>query len=746
MAEGEDLPESLQALWTNLGHTLRAEFHEAEQYRQEVEQRWLADLRQYKGEYGPEVTKGLDPNKSRVFVKLTRKKCRTIEARLRDMLFPATGERNWSIGPTPQPELAPQDEQRLADKIRQKKEQAFQQQAQQAGAPPQISPDALEPSDQEMEDARQEMAKRKAEAMAEQMDDQLTESKYQEECSDVIHGGVVYGTGILKGPLVDEQPKQRWRYQGGETAAGWTITQETEYQPYYEHVPVWDCYPDMAARRPESMRYVWQRHIMPRHEVLALADREDFDSETILEYLRHYQQGDVSNRDWEHSLQSLGERETVHPSRSYRFEVLERWGVLSADDLREAGVEVEEGEVGEWWANVWLLGEYVIKVAIQPIDGMEHPYHFFYFDKDETSVLGEGVPALMRDDQEIANAGTRAMLDNAATAAGGVYEVLADLLDADEDPRQIHAGRVFVRSDNADSQTASLNALRQLNIQPFTADYQQIIAMGERWAHEHTVPSYMEGQAAPGGGAADTASGMSMLMGAANIEIKDLVRNFDEGITKPSITDLYHWNMTFARDESVKGDFQIQPKGSASLVAKEVRGQNLMQFGQMLQDPEMRAHVDIGQYTRETAESLDLRDVLLSEEEARRRQEQQGPSPDMIEAKASAAEDKADAAEAKAEAERERTQAMKARVDAVEGMLQAMEEYGGPQVAAMIQQMRGGNDGTGSQAGNPGGGQQPAQPGMAGPAGGQGGAGQERGGGGGAGPGATNPGAAQSGP
>jgi hypothetical protein len=60
--------------------------------------------------------------------------------------------------------------------------------------------------------------------------------------------------------------------------------------------------------------------------------------------------------------------------------------------------------------------------------------------------------------------------------------------------------------------------------------------------------------------------------------LKDQVRNFDDGITKPFITSLYYWNMEFSDKEHIKGDMQIDAKGSASLIAKEVHTERLTQL------------------------------------------------------------------------------------------------------------------------------------------------------------------------
>jgi hypothetical protein len=89
-----------------LGAAFLAEFSQAVQDRQEVETRWLRDLRQFKGIYDPEVEALIGTKRSRHFVRRTRAKVRTANARMLDLLFPASKRKNWKITPTPVPTVS----------------------------------------------------------------------------------------------------------------------------------------------------------------------------------------------------------------------------------------------------------------------------------------------------------------------------------------------------------------------------------------------------------------------------------------------------------------------------------------------------------------------------------------------------------------------------------------------------------------------------------------------------------------
>ena len=81
----------------------------------------------------------------------------------------------------------------------------------------------------------------------------------------------------------------------------------------------------------------------------------------------------------------------------------------------------------------------------------------------------------------------------------------------------------------------------------------------------------------------------SMMMNAANTIIRRMVKLFDDNIIKPTISRFYDWNMQFNPNESIKGDFQVDARGSSSLLVKEMQSHQLMQFAQFFGHPSFGA-------------------------------------------------------------------------------------------------------------------------------------------------------------
>jgi hypothetical protein len=608
---------------------LKMLFNEYKADRRELEDRWLADLRQFRGEYDPETLAKFHPKRSKAFLSITRTKVATVSARMTDLLFPANGEKNWGIDPTPTPEMNPAI---IQDLIAQYTAQTGQ-----------------EATEEFIRQELNKVARQRAEAMERDMADQLTELKYRLTIREIIKDGNMYGTGILKGPLVKRQIVKRWLPKGDEWA---TVTMD-RYSPWCEHISPWDFYPDMSARTMENVRGVFQRHVMSRHKVAQLARRPDFNKDAIVSYIKVVKDGDAPYENWEQGLQQMnrsgsivaGYKDTSSAGTSYigtgqgparrrgKYEVLEFWGYMSSDDLKELDIEIDEEELGvEVVVNLWILGNMVIKAVVSNIDGIEIPYHLYYYEKDDTSIFGEGIPTIMRDAQKLFNSAVRAMLDNAAISAGPIIEANADLLDPSEDPRDLYPFRVFVRDGMG--MEASAPALRVFSLPSYTADFMNMIQFFNQAADDiTTVPRFMYGDSNQVKGAGKTATGLSMLMGAANVTLKEQIKNFDDGITKPFIKSLYHWNMEFNPKEHVKGDFGIHAKGSTSLIAREVRMESLMQFLNSTNNEIDMQYINRSNVLREMTKAMELDDLDLLKDSNTIKMEEESRSKAMEEDK-----------------------------------------------------------------------------------------------------------------
>jgi hypothetical protein len=118
-------------------------------------------------------------------------------------------------------------------------------------------------------------------------------------------------------------------------------------------------------------------------------------------------------------------------------------------------------------------------------------------------------------------------------------------------------------------------------------------------------PSFAHGQTGVSG-VGRTASGISMLMSAANGSVRNVVKNIDDYLLAPLGKAFFNFNMQFDFDAEIKGDLEVKARGTESLMANEVRSQRLMQFMQVVSNPALAPFAKMDYIVREIAKSMDL--------------------------------------------------------------------------------------------------------------------------------------------
>lgn len=597
---------------SDLGTRLDQEWSETEGEKLYSERRMLRDLRQYRGQYDPEVLSKIHPNRSKAFIRLTRTKVKTFDARMMDIQFPANDDKNWVIHPTPVPELDGPVIKNLAEQM--------------------FAETGKIPTEDELKEIVIKQADASATAMEQEIADQLAEFDFRATLRNVIHSGHIYGTGVLKGPMVKEVSSKRWYQDGG---GNWKQLVIKRLIPVAQFVPVWDIYPDMSAKDIKNARFCWQKHLFSKNRLHKLAKRSDFNSNAIEAFIAAWPDGNANYKDYEEFLREMSTNTITdgdtNPPKREKYEIHERWGFLSVEDAKLLAPDVKQ-EVWDMMGpevacNTWQIDGYIIKAVISPIEGSDLPYYFYYFDKDETSIFGDGIPRIMRDPQMLYNASIRAMLDNAAISAGPIIEANIDLLADGEDPLELYPFRVFQRiGTGVDANQKAINVTK---LPSYTNEFLGLVEFFQGTADESTtIPRTLHGGQQQTTGANQTATGMSMLIGASNITLKDQVQFFDDGVTKPFIKSMYFWNMEFNNKPNIKGDFNIVARGSKSLIAKEVKMEQINQFLSLTNNDTDLQYIKRDVLLRELAEIFDLDRLgfIRSEAEVKNNQEQQAAS------------------------------------------------------------------------------------------------------------------------
>ena len=620
-------------LKNNLTGLIKDRFISAENARDLDEQRWLAAYHNYRGLYGKNI-RFRESEKSRVFVKVTKTKVLAAFGQLVDVVFgankfpigisetkvPEGASEHAHIEPGLETSAPPEDEGQDAvvdnpydigyegdgrvlkpgatfatgkfediklDKLAEEKEMLKEG--------PSPDPQVLEISP----------AQKAARRMEKIIHDQIEESNGASEIRNSLFESALFGTGIVKGPFNFNKTLHRWTKGDGNNR---TYSPVDVRVPRLEFVSIWDFFPDPNATNIDEAEYVFHRHRMNRTQLRSLGKMPYFDKEAIRECL---QLGpNYVEKDYEQELKDDNRNDEYG---SQQFEVLEYWGVMDAEYCRQVGMEIDEDidDLDEVQINAWLCGGKMLRAVVNPFTPFRIPYHAFSYEKNPYSFFGIGVAENMDDSQKIMNGHARMAIDNLALSGSVVFDVDETALVGGQS-MEIYPGKVFRRQAGVPG--TAINGLKFPNT---TNENMQMFDKFRQLADEQTgIPSYSHGQTGVQS-MTRTASGMSMLLGAASLNIKTVIKNLDDFLLKPLGEAYFQWNMQFLESKlGTEGDLEVKATGTNSLMQKEVRSQRLTMFLQTAANPAVAPFIKMNKLISELAYSLDLDpDELMNDPE-----------------------------------------------------------------------------------------------------------------------------------
>jgi hypothetical protein len=591
-------------------------YKRAEDSRYADEQRWLRAYRNYRGIYGSDV-QFTDTEKSRVFVKVTKTKTLAAYGQIVDVLFgnnkfplsvnpsvlpdgvaeavhinidpnaAAAGDGLKAITqqPSPKPYLIDGDTQL------QPGETLMDLQARLAGMAGKLEPVSekiIEGEGTTASTVTFHPSMVAAKKMEKKIHDQLQESGASTHLRSMAFEMALMGTGVMKGPFAVDKEYPNWNDQGEYDPLIKTV-------PECSHVSVWDFYPDPEAKSMNDAEYVVERHKMSRTQLRSLKTRPYFMADAVENAIA--QSPDYVQKYWEMTM----EDDDTQPT-SERWEVLEFWGYVDVELLELHGVKIptELKDLDEVNCNVWTCNGEVLRFVLNPFKPTRIPYYATPYEHNPYSFFGVGIAENMDDTQTLMNGFMRMAIDNAALSGNLIIEVDETNLTPGQD-LSVYPGKVFRRQGGAPGQ-----AIFGTKFPNVASENMQLFDKARVLADESTgFPSFAHGQTGVSG-VGRTASGISMLMSAANGSIRTVVKNVDDYLIRPLGRAFFSFNMQFDFDETIRGDLEVNASGTESLMANEVRSQRLMQFLQVAQNPVLAPFAKMDYIIREIAKSMDL--------------------------------------------------------------------------------------------------------------------------------------------
>jgi hypothetical protein len=558
-------------------------------------------------------TPQLNQSRSTVFLNVTRPYVDAAAAKVADMLLP-TDEKNWAIKPTPLPKMKQMknDQTQMLDANLNPMVKTVQdEQGQQVQAPVTVADHVAEIYKQ---------ATDKAERAEKHIEDWLVECEYSSEVRKVIEDTARLGVGILKGPFPVATTSRVVSKEGGLTK----IVLEQSVNPASRRIDPWNFYPDpTCGENIHDGAYTWEKDSLTGHQIRAFLEDKSYIKEQVERVLIEGPSGTYTeNKGGNHN-----------PSDKDRYEVWYYNGYAAKEDMEAAGCKCEEHE--QIPAIVVMINDHVVKGVLSPIDSGEYPYDVMVWQRRTDNWAGVGVGRQMRTPQRMLNAATRNMMDNAGLSAGPQLVIRRGIIEPADGSWNITPRKIWWATEDADVRTVA-DAFTAIHIPTMQAELMGIIQFASKMGEDVTgLPMLLQGQQ---GSAPETVGGMTMLNNNASTVMRRIARTFDDRVTRPHIRRYYEFLLTYGEDEEEKGDFQIDARGSSSLVERDLQNQFLAQSLQLSLDP--RYEINPARALKEYLQSqrIDVRKLEYTEEEKAQQAEaakQQPQDPRQITAEAS---------------------------------------------------------------------------------------------------------------
>lgn len=533
----------------------------------DVEKRWRRNAQLYFGERtestgefentlrnGPPARKVTDGNRSRVVINIVRPKVDQATARMCEILFPVD-DRNWDIKPTPIPEIADMT----------------------GDDRPTVDPMTGQPTGMTANDEANvvmEAAKKAAEAMRNSIDDSLTECQYNGQSRKMVENGVRLGTGLMYGPFPARQTSKVWLPQPDGTQS---LQYNENIVPATESLDPWDVWFDPACGNDHQRgRGFWMRRNVTRKELRGVVGLPGYDTDSIREVLR-----------------SQPSRVRVAEGRVMRdviqedsYEMWTYHGEIEPDEMLTLTERAGDPITDVTFGVLVMVNDKVIGAMPSWVADETLPIDVWCWRKSDDSPWGYGLPDELEHQQRVVNSAWRQVMDNGRTSLGGQIVMKKGLVIPQNGSYEITPNKIWLAKDD-------LEDVRQaFSVFEFNSHLQELLSIAQAAMAfadtESGMPQIMGGEQ---GSAPETVGGMVMLYNNANSVLRQRVKLYDDNITRPHIGRYYDWKMANDPDPAIKGDYEIDARGSTALIERDIQNQALLNLANITNNPRYTPHL-----------------------------------------------------------------------------------------------------------------------------------------------------------
>jgi hypothetical protein len=606
---------------SNLASFIRTEFETFKLHRNNYAAGWserlLACLRVFNGQYDMQkITEIKQFGGSEVYARLISMKCRGASSLLRDVYL--GNERPWGLEPPDDPDVPPDIVQSISQLV------GVEAQTQSAAGAPVDAAMIRDRTFQLMEAARQAAKKRasKQAAVAEdKLDEILSQGKFYEALAAFITDLPMFPFACIKGPVVKVVPVVTWK--------GGNATIEQKPRLFWMRKSPFDIWWTPGTSDIEDAAVI-ERDRITRADLNDCLDLPGYNTDEIRAVLDEYGRGGL-NEDWDTTdaeRANQESRENPNMNRSGLISCLEYHGNVQGRMLREYGMDKKQvpDEMRDYMVQAWLIGRHVIKVQLSPSPRKRHPYFITSFEKVPGTPVGNGLPDILSDIQEVCNATLRALVNNLSISSGPQVVINTDRLAPDEDGEQLFPWKRWrVTSDPMGNNSASQKPIDffqpNSNAGELLATYQKFSDLADELS---AIPKYLSGNTS--GGAGRTASGLAMLMGNASKILQTVAANIDRDVLEGVLSNLYDMVMLTDTSGMLSGEETVQVRGVAVAMQRETERSRQIEFLTATANPIDAAIIGPRRATvlRKVADSIGMNgeEIVPTEDELKQEQQQ----------------------------------------------------------------------------------------------------------------------------
>jgi hypothetical protein len=536
--------------------------------------RLLHAMRCFNGQYAPEQLAEIQRfGGSTVYARIIAVKARAASSLLRDVYLGT--ERSWGLSPPTDPPVP--------DNIHNSIQSLVNMEVQGAAAAGQpIEATSIRDRINQLTEAARQAAKKKAAGQCQiaedKLDEILQEGGFYKALAEFIVDLPLFPYAVIKGPVVRIVPEVKW--DNGQP------TTVNKPKLFWQRVSPFDLYWTPGASDIEEANVI-ERSRVTRAELNDLLDLPGYNHDAIRAVLDEYGRGGL-NDNWDIIDQERAvheSRENPHINRSGMISCLEFQGNVQGKLLLEQGIPEDQipDPVRDYFVQGWMIGRHIIKVQLAPSPRKRHQYYVSSFEKVPGTPVGNGLPDILADIQDVSNATLRSLVNNMSISSGPQVVVNDDRLSDDEDGEELYPWkRWHMTSDpmgnNANPPVSFFQP--NSNAQELMAIYSTLTNMADELS---AIPRYLTG--GQSGSVGRTASGLSMLMGNASKVLQTVAANIDRDIFDPLLSNLYDMVMLTDTSGLLSGDEDIRIMGVNVAIQKETQRARQLEFLQATANP-----------------------------------------------------------------------------------------------------------------------------------------------------------------